>query len=53
MLCPLGRRGAGSCQSEYIVFLKEKVLSFVRTEGDKDGVVTSSEVSAGGQRRRI
>lgn len=37
-----------SCQSDYVVFLKGKTITLVRTEGDEDGEVNGGEVSAEG-----
>ena len=40
VLCPLGRRGAGSCRNDCVVLLTRKIATSVRTEGDKNGKVT-------------
>lgn len=39
-LSPPSRRGARSCHSDDIEFLKGKSVTFLRTEGGKNGVVT-------------
>lgn len=40
VVCPLGRRGGGSCQNDCVILLTGKIATYVRTEGSKNGEVT-------------
>lgn len=40
VLCPLGGRGAGSCQNACVVLLIGKITIYVKTRGDEGGGMT-------------